>query len=57
MFWGNFFSSQNRTWESGIKEKIEEQTLKSSSVRDTPRTLKINKNTVMAHLKKKYHNK
>ncbi len=40
-------------WQPGMKEKIEEQTLNSSGVRDTARVLKINKNTVISHLKKK----
>ena len=44
-------------WQPGIKEKIEEQTLNSSGVRDISRNLKINKNTVSAHLKKKHLNK
>ena len=37
----------------GVKDKIDEQILNSSGVRDTARLLSINKNTVMAHLKKK----
>ncbi len=44
-------------WQPGIKEKIESQTLNSSGVRDISRNLKIHKNTVSAHLKKKNHNK
>ena len=41
----------------GMKEKIDEQILNSSGVRDTARILKINKNTVITHLKKKHPNK
>ena len=37
----------------GIKAKITEMTLNGSGVRDTGRVLKINKNTVLAVLKKK----
>jgi transposase-like protein len=37
----------------GIAEQIEELTLNSSGVRDIARTLSINKNTVVNHLKKK----
>jgi transposase-like protein len=37
----------------GIKEKIEDQTLNSSGVRDIARNLKISKTTVISHLKKK----
>ena len=40
-------------WKPGMKEKIEEQTLNSSGVRDISRNLKIHKNTVSAHLKKR----
>lgn len=36
----------------GIKDKIIEMTLNGSGVRDTGRVLKINKNTVVAVLKK-----
>jgi transposase-like protein len=36
----------------GIKEQIIELTMNSSGVRDISRTLKINKNTVIAVLKK-----
>ena len=39
--------------EPGIKEKIDDQTLNSSGVRDIARNLGINKNTVIAHLKKR----
>ena len=46
-----------RAWEPGMKDKIDEQILNSSGVRDTARVLKINKNTVIAHLKKKNRNK
>jgi len=42
-----------KAWEPGMKDKIDEQTLNSSGVRDIARNLKINKNTVIAHLKKK----
>lgn len=38
--------------EPGVKEQIYELTLNSSGVRDTARVLGINKNTVIAHLKK-----
>ena len=41
----------------GVKEKIIELTLNSSGIRDISRTLKINKNTVIAELKKKNHKK
>ncbi len=44
-------------WKPGMKEKIDEQILNSSGVRDTARILKINKNTVISHLKKKNLNK
>ena len=37
----------------GIKDKIDAMTLNSSGVRDTARVLGINRNTVIAHLKKK----
>ena len=40
----------------GIKELIIEQTLNSSGVRDIGRNLKINKNTVVAVLKKNSKN-
>lgn len=46
-----------RAWEPGMKAKIDSQILNSSGVNDTARILKINKNTVMAHLKKKNQNK
>ena len=36
----------------GVKEQITELTINSSGVRDISRTLKINKNTVIAELKK-----
>lgn len=39
-------------WKSGVKDKIDEQILNSSGVRNTARVLKINKNTVISHLKK-----
>ena len=38
--------------EPGIKEQIDTLVLNSSGVRDTARILGINKNTVVAHLKK-----
>ena len=37
----------------GVKEEIDSQTLNSSGVRDIARNLKISKNTVSSHLKKK----
>jgi len=46
-----------RAWEPGVKEKIDDQILNSSGVRDTARILKIDKNTVISHLKKKSLNK
>jgi transposase-like protein len=46
-----------KAWEPGMKEKIDKQILNSSGVRDTARILKINKNTVISHLKKKKLNK
>ena len=36
----------------GLKDQIDELTLNSSGVRDISRALKINKNTVISHLKK-----
>lgn len=36
----------------GLKDQIDELTLNSSGVRDISRVLKINKNTVIRHLKK-----
>ena len=39
-------------WKPGIKDAIIQQTLNSSGVRDIGRNLKINKNTVVAVLKK-----
>ena len=44
-------------WKPGIKEQIKELTLNSSGVRDISRTLHINKNTVIAELKKNATNK
>lgn len=41
----------------GVKEQILEQTLNSSGVRDISRNLKIDKNTVIATLRKKSHSK
>jgi len=46
-----------RAWEPGMKDKIDEQILNSGGIRDTARVLKINKNTVISHLKKKNQNK
>lgn len=43
------YNAHNR----GVKDQIEEQTLNSSGIRDISRNLKINKNTVISHLKKK----
>ena len=43
---------KNRAWEPGMKDKIDNQILNSSGVRDTARVLGINKNTVISHLKK-----
>jgi len=40
----------------GVKEQIIELTMNSSGVRDISRTLKINKNTVIAVLKKNASN-
>jgi len=37
----------------GMAQKIDNQILNSSGVRDTARILKINPNTVVSHLKKK----
>ncbi len=37
----------------GITEKIVEMAINGSGIRDTARVLKINKNTVINHLKKK----
>ena len=42
-----------QAWQPDMKEKIDAQILNSGGVRDTARVLKINKNTVIAHLKKK----
>ena len=39
-------------WKTGVKEQIVELTMNSSGVRDISRTLQINKNTVIAELKK-----
>ncbi len=44
-------------WKPDMKQKIDEQILNSSGVRDTARILKISKNTVISHLKKKNRNK
>ena len=37
----------------GVKEQIDNLTVNSSGVRDIARTLSINKNTVISHLKKR----
>ncbi len=44
-------------WKPGIKQKIDDQTLNSSGIRDIARNLGINKNTVIAHLKKRNLNR
>ena len=44
-------------WKPGVKEQITELTMNSSGVRDLSRTLQINKNTVIAELKKNATNK
>lgn len=46
-----------RAWQSGMKDKIDDQILNSSGVNDTARILKISKNTVISHLKKKNQNR
>ena len=43
-----------RAHERGVKAQIDSQTLDGSGVREISRTLKITKNTVIRHLKKKY---
>jgi transposase-like protein len=43
-------------WKPRIKESIIEQTINSSGVRDIARNLRINKNTVVAVLKKNAKN-
>ena len=43
-------------YNQGIKDKIIEMVLSGSGVRDTSRVLKINKNTVLAVLKKNAKN-
>ena len=45
-------SYKYNAWKPGIKDAIIQQTLNSSGVRDIGRNLKINKNTVVAVLKK-----
>ncbi|NME73062.1 IS1 family transposase, partial [Flammeovirga aprica] len=40
-------------WRPGIKEQIDLLTLNSSGVRDISRTLKISRNMISNHLKKK----
>ena len=45
---GYYYNAYNQ----GIKDKIVEMVLNGSGVRDTSRVLKINKNTVLAVLKK-----
>ena len=46
------FSYRYKAREPRVKEQIDALTLNSSGVRDTARVLGINKNTVIAHLKK-----
>jgi transposase len=41
-----------QAWKPGVKEQIVELTMNSSGVRDISRTLQIDKNTVIAELKK-----
>lgn len=45
-------SYKYNAWKPGIKEAIIQQTMNSSGVRDIGRNLQINKNTVVAVLKK-----
>ena len=42
-----------QAWTPGMKDKIDDQIVNSAGVRDTARILKINKNTVISHLKKR----
>ncbi len=46
------YSYSYKAREPGVKEQIDSLILNSSGVRDTARILGINKNTVIAHLKK-----
>ncbi len=46
------FQLSYKAREPGVKEQIDSLILNSSGVRDTARILGINKNTVIAHLKK-----
>lgn len=48
---------KNKAYEPGCKERIEEQILNSSGVRDTARILGISKGTVINHLKKNVQKK
>jgi transposase len=41
-----------KAWEPGVKDQIVELTMNSSGVRDISRILQIDKNTVIAELKK-----
>lgn len=45
-------SSLPRAYEEGVKDQIVEMAMNGSGVRDTARVLGINKNTVIAELKK-----
>ena len=53
---GKYFQREYRynAYTPGIKEKVIAMTLNSSGVRDIGRVLKINKNTVVAVLKKNF---
>jgi transposase-like protein len=42
-----------KAYEPGIKEQVVEMAINGSGIRDTARVLHINKNTVIATLKKK----
>ena len=46
------YRTNYNAWKPGIKDAIIQQTLNSSGARDIGRNLKINKNTVVAVLKK-----
>ena len=56
---GKYFQREYRynAYTPGIKEKIIDMTMNGSGVRDTGRVLNINKNTVVAVLKKNSKNK
>lgn len=41
-----------KAYESGVKERVVEMAINGSGIRDTARVLHINKNTVIATLKK-----